>query len=91
MKGCTMDHEEYMRRQVSGRAPLGHILHDMLSGARIWVCVHAAHVSDFTRRYDSFEELMNAYRISSGRWRVRECRPGEQAEIALANRQQVAA
>lgn len=86
-----MDHEEYMRRQVVEPAPLGHILHDELSGARIWVCVHDRHVSDFTRRYDSFEELMAAYCIDSGRWRVRQCLPGEQGEIMAANRVQVAA
>lgn len=85
-------HDDYMRSIAPESAPLGHILHDELSGARIWICIHAGrNVSDVTRRYGDFAGLMTAYGIQSGRWRIRACAAGEQAEVFKANRQLIAA
>lgn len=85
-------HDSYMRSIAPNNAPLGHILFDELSGRRIWVVIHRyRHVSDVSRRYDDFAELMSAYGLQSGRWRIRACKPGEQAEVLRRNRQLMAA
>lgn len=85
-------HDSYMRSIAPTNAPLGHILFDELSGRRIWVVIHPGrYVSDVTRRYADFAELMATYRLQSGRWRIRACSPGEQAEVLKANRKLMAA
>lgn len=85
-------HDSYMRAIAPEDAPLGHVLFDELSGRRIWITIHPGRfVSDVSRRYGDFAGLMTAYELYSGRWRIRACKPGEQAELFEFNRQLIAA
>ena len=74
--------DEAAVRETFVSAPHGLVLFDEQSDLAAWMVLHGGGgVSDFDRFHASIADLLAAYGVSGGSWKVRLCEAGEQAGL----------